>query len=413
VKKFDKFNFIFYICRKFPKGEFKMVLEIRLSNFFSIKEEIILDMRASNSSSQKNQDLHNNTFKNNDEKILKSVAIYGANASGKSNIIKAIQFCCSMVLNSHLHNENTVFNFSPFKFDDYSKKESSFFIRFVINNIEYEYSFSLNRSEITTEELYYYPNGRRAKIFTRNEKAGKEKNKIYSFSYAIPKPMDVAENTSRKTLYVSRASQLDREIPKSIFKFFDNSFVIGYPTLGDKEVESLYNQNRKNLLKSLSIADSDIVDINLKEGLSFQTFHRVNKNVPLDLISEESKGTQVLFFLMLAVIDIVKNNKILLIDEIENSLHSKIVEYIIELFHISNSAQIIFTTHNTNLLNLNKLRKDQIYFVNKKEDGSSDLYSLFDYKDFRDNMDLEKAYLQGRFDAVPYIDNSAIRSIIE
>lgn len=116
---------------------------------------------------------------------------------------------------------------------------------------------------------------------------------------------------------------------------------------------------------------------------------------------------------MLAVIDIVKNNKILLIDEIENSLHSKIVEYIIELFHISNSAQIIFTTHNTNLLNLNKLRKDQIYFVNKKEDGSSDLYSLFDYKDFRDNMDLEKAYLQGRFDAVPYIDNSAIRSIIE
>jgi AAA15 family ATPase/GTPase len=390
-----------------------MVLEVRLSNFFSIKEEIILDMRASNSGSQKSQKLHNNTFKNNDEKILKSAAIYGANASGKSNIIKAMQFCCSMILNSHLHNENTIFNFSPFKFDDYSQRESCFFIRFVVNSVEYEYSFSLTCTEIATEELYYYPNGRRAKIFARNEKAGKEKNKIYSFSYAIPKPMDVAENTSRKTLYISRASQLDREIPKLIFNFFSNSFIIGYPALGNKEVELLYNQNRENLLKALSIADSDIVDISLKEGASFQTFHRVNKNVPFDLISEESKGTQVLFFIMLAVINIVKNNKILLIDEIENSLHSKIVEYIIELFHISNSAQIIFTTHNTNLLSLSKLRKDQIYFVNKKEDGSSDLYSLFDYKDFRDNMDLEKAYLQGRFDAIPYIDNSSFRSIIE
>jgi len=85
----------------------------------------------------------------------------------------------------------------------------------------------------------------------------------------------------------------------------------------------------------------------------------------------------------------------MLIDEIETSLHSKIVEYIIDLFHASSSAQIIFTTHNTSLLNLSKMRKDQIYFVNKKEDGSSDLYSLFDYKDFRDNMNLEKFYLQG------------------
>ena len=110
---------------------------------------------------------------------------------------------------------------------------------------------------------------------------------------------------------------------------------------------------------------------------------------------------------MLSIIDAVKNGKILLIDEIENSLHNKIVEYIIELFHASRSAQLIFMTHNTNLLNLKKLRKDQIYFVNKRDDGSSDLYSLFDYKDFRDSMDVEKAYLQGRFDAIPYIDDSS------
>ena len=104
---------------------------------------------------------------------------------------------------------------------------------------------------------------------------------------------------------------------------------------------------------------------------------------------------------------IVKNNKILLIDEIETSLHTKLVEYIIGLFHKSESAQLIYTTHNTYLLNTCKLRKDQIYFVNKRNDGSSDLYSLYDYKDFRENMNLEKAYLQGRFDAIPYIDESS------
>jgi AAA15 family ATPase/GTPase len=109
---------------------------------------------------------------------------------------------------------------------------------------------------------------------------------------------------------------------------------------------------------------------------------------------------------MLTILDVIKNNKILLVDEIEMSLHTKIVEYIIELFNASKSAQLIYSTHNTNLLNLDKLRKDQIYFVNKKEDGSTDLYSLFDYKDFRDTMDVEKAYLQGRFDAIPYINDT-------
>jgi AAA15 family ATPase/GTPase len=408
-----------------------MVLEIRLSNFFSIKDEIVLDMRAGHSKTQKTQALQDNTFIYKDEQILKSVAIYGANASGKSNVIKAIRFCCAMVFSSHTHNENTVFNFFPFKFEGYKQQPSRFLIRFVIENVEYEYSFSLTRTEIITEELYYYPNGRRAKIFSRDETSGKEKSKIYRFGTVIRKPMDVAENTSRKTLYISRASQMDRDIAKEIFKFFHSTFILNYLNYDIQVVEKLYKNNRETLLKALKIADSDIVNISLKkaaqpnkhvdidfinhkasfqdtimEQLVFNTYHKANDKEPFDLAIDESSGTQTLFFIMLSVIDIVKNNKILLIDEIENSLHSKIVEYIVELFHASNSAQIIYTTHNTNLLNLNKLRKEQIYFVNKRDDGSSDLYSLFDYKDFRDTMNVEKAYLQGRFDAIPYIDDS-------
>ena len=94
----------------------------------------------------------------------------------------------------------------------------------------------------------------------------------------------------------------------------------------------------------------------------------------------------------------------MLIDEIEGSLHSKIVVFIIDLFHKSKKSQLIFSTHNTNLIDLELLRRDQIYFVNKNECASSELYSLYDYKDFRENMDAEKGYLQGRFDAIPYVD---------
>ena len=188
-----------------------MILEIRLSNFFSIKDEVILDLQAGKIQSQAAKLLEDNTFDFNGEKILKTIALYGANASGKSNIIKAIRFCCLMVVQSQDHNEKTLFNFLPFKFLGYSKKPSSFFIRFVSNEVEYEYSFSLTREQIITENLYFYPNGRRALIFSRDESIKGEKKDKYSFGSAIKRPLDVAENTSIKTLYISRASQLDRD----------------------------------------------------------------------------------------------------------------------------------------------------------------------------------------------------------
>ena len=142
-----------------------MILEIRLSNFFSIKEEIVLDLRAANIKSKNAKALKNNLAKFDKTSVLKTVAMYGANASGKSNIIKAIRFCSMMVLNSHNHNENVLFNFKKFKFGNSNKKLSNYFIRFVNNEIEYEYSFSLIQSSIVTESLYYYPKGRITKIF--------------------------------------------------------------------------------------------------------------------------------------------------------------------------------------------------------------------------------------------------------
>ena len=369
-----------------------MILEIRLSNFFSIKDEVVLDMQAASIQTKKAKELEENTFVCGDERLLKTVAIYGANASGKSSLIKAIRACVGMIFSSHNYNENTIFAFTPFKFGGIGKP-STFFIRFLLEGIEYEYSFELNKVEILKEALYYYPNGRRSLVFSRDETKGPDKKNIYEFRSVIRRPMDVAANTSKKTLFVSRASQMDRDTAKDVFRYFNERFILNYFGYNSFSVERLLNENKEQFLNVLRIADSDIVKIDSR-----------HEDVPFNFFAEESDGTQRLFNMMLTILDIVKNNKILLIDEIETQLHIKLVEYIIGLFNKSESAQLIYTTHNTYLLNTNKLRKDQIYFVNKRDDGSSDLYSLFDYKDFRDGLDAEKAYLQGRFDAIPYID---------
>ena len=408
-----------------------MVLQIRLSNFFSINEEVVLDMQAASLQTRESKDLLGNTFVCNDERLLKTVAIYGANASGKSNIIKAIRACVQMIFESHNYNENTVFAFTPFKFGGVGKP-SRFYIRFLIDGVEYEYSFTLTKTEIITEELYYYPNGRKKLVFTRDERKGPDKKDIYEFRSAIRRPMDVAGNTSKKTLFVSRASQMDRDVAKDVFRYFNERFILNYFGYNSYSIESLLNENKDLILKVLKAADSDIIDIRSqhelrslttavfdplsnqllsrddiqKPQLKITTFHRNNPEVPFDFYSEESSGTQEFFHMMLTILNIIKGNKVLLIDEISMGLHVNLVEYILNLFHQSESAQLIFSTHNTNLLNMRKLRKDQVYFVNKRDDGSSDLYSLFDFKDFRENMDAEKAYLQGRFDAIPYIDES-------
>jgi AAA15 family ATPase/GTPase len=225
---------------------------------------------------------------------------------------------------------------------------------------------------------------------------------------------------------------MDRELGKEIFKFFSDHFLLGNSEFNAPNIELLIKEYHNLLIAALQIADSDIIDIKTKrkviplksvnvsfpsstatvsdeqkEMIQITSYHKASPSIPFNFILEESDGTKSLFLLLLSLFDIIRNNKILLIDELESHLHTSIVEFIIKLFYSSESAQLIFSTHNTKLLDLDKIRKDQIYFVNKKSNGSTDLYSLFDYKDFRDTMDVEKAYRQGRFDAVPFIDDSS------
>ena len=378
-----------------------MVLLFRLNNIFSFRDETILDLQAAKIQTEKGKALSGNMFPAAGGQVLKSVSVFGANASGKSNVMKGIHACVDMIRTSHTYNENTIFAVAPFKFDGYDKNPSSFFVRFIIDGIEYEYSFSMTRTEILTEHLFYYPKGRRSLVFSRNESKGPDKKNIYEFKQAIKRPMDVAANTSRKTLFISRASQMDRDIAKRVFRFFSEDVVLDYKESA-MPIDSFMKTRKEQILEILNTADSDIVDIRI-QGNALKTFHRGNPDIAFDFDTEESEGTKTLFQMMLSMIDIIRNGRTLLIDEIDTSLHPHLVEYIINLFNNSDNAQLIYTTHNTHLLNTDFQRRDQVYFVNKREDGCSDLYSLYDFKDFRDTFDMEKAYLQGRFDAVPYL----------
>lgn len=304
-----------------------MILEIALTNFFSLNEKVTLDLQAANIQTKEARALADNTFTVGNERLLKTVAIYGANASGKSNIIKAIKASVDMILQSHNFNEGDAFGFKPFKFGS-TDAPSEFYIRFLLDGIEHEYSFSCTRNEVITESLYHYPKGRKALIFSRDERKEGGKKDKYEFTTVIRRPLDVANNTSRKTLFISRASQMDREKAKEVYRWFNEQLVFSYRGKTTIAIDRFLGDNKDAVLRVLKAADSDIVEFSFKDG-ELTTFHRRNPSLPFDFNTEESEGTKILFKIMLTVMDVVRNNKVMFLDEVETSLHTRLVEYLI------------------------------------------------------------------------------------
>ena len=223
---------------------------------------------------------------------------------------------------------------------------------------------------------------------------------------------------------------MNRELAQELYRFFLNTFLLGLVDLNSVSVEENFNAYKKIILKALAICDTDICDIKVRHEqvpapvmsspgspelnfrmidiLRFQTTHKRSPEVVFDLDVEESNGTRKLFQILLRLLDVVRNRKTLMMDEFDMGLHTRLADFILDLIHASESSQLLFTSHNTNLIDMRRLRKDQVVFVNKLEDSSTDVYSLYDYKDFRENMDAEKGYIQGRFDAVPFVDSSVM-----
>lgn len=389
---------------KLQKSDINMILRIELSNFFSIRDLLSIDFRAANIHTRLAGELRDNVMEWDGMNVLKTIGLFGPNASGKSNIIKAIRFCWSLILHSTDSNVGTVFDFAPFKFNGYDNQPSSFLIDFVIDGIEYEYSFTLTRTAILDEALYYYPKGRRARVFTRH---GIQPPKYTFGEGLISRPQDVVTNTSDKNLFLTRASSMNREIAQRVYRYFLDDLLPGIQPSDLQSDTDNFNAYKPLILRALSICDTDIVDIKInKEDKHFVAYHREKPSLPFDLLTEESDGTIKLFRILLNLLDVVKHGKTLLLDEFDSSLHIRLADFIIDLVHASKASQLLFTSHSTSLIDIHRFRKDQIVFVNKRGNASTEVYSLFDYKDFRDNMDAEKAYIQGRFDAVPYVESS-------
>lgn len=378
-----------------------MIICLRLKNFFSIRDEVVLDFTADMSYRKAAERLPENLIEFSSDKFVNVIGLFGSNAAGKSNIIKAISFCRQLVLTSHLNNEDDTLGIEPFKFD--SDKPSEFYMDFVTGGIEYEYSFAISRGEIVSEELYYYPNKRKAKVFSRET--------TFSYSHrrsVIERPTEVEANTGPKTLFISRASSMNRQIAHMVYRFFKNGMMIGVEDFDPAKMDrQQFEELKPVLLKALEVSDSDIVDIQYSEltpGIPrLYSFHKENPKIPFDFAKEESDGTKRLFNVLIMMLKKALDGAAIFLDEFDLKLHVRLAEFLLDLIRASRGGQIVFTSHNPSLIDTTRLRPEQIVFVNKQSDGNSEFVPLSDYEGIGKGTDIRKAYLQGRFDAVPYI----------
>lgn len=407
-----------------------MILEFSFTNYLSFKERITFSMLANS-----NTGLEDNYVLSCDRKILKTAAIYGANASGKTNLFKALTMVILMLKNSNNTDINAKLPIVPFKFYKNSiNKPSEFEIKFVIDEVRYVYGFVADQNEIHEEYLYYYPNGRETKIFDRTNVNN------YSFSQKDEKILnDIACRNAPNKFFIATATNWNYEKTRLPYNFLTMSINTFNNLSGLREISfKEYLKNEKKLknfaLEFLKKADFNVEDYKVietevpdevlasipdfiratmktKPKASTALFKHKGSDVELTY-EEESMGTQIVFCFIPFVMDALNNKKVLVVDELDKSLHPYLVEMIVQMFNDSetnkNGAQLIFNTHDTNLLKLNILRRDQIWFTEKDiNNGVSDLYPLSDFS-IRKTENIEKGYMLGRYGAVPFIKNDFI-----
>jgi len=417
-----------------------MFIEFSVGNFRSFKEPVKLSMVSAKLSSRDPQLDQNNTFKVDDQlTLLTSAGIYGANASGKSNLVKALSFMRWFVLNSSKESQaEEAIDVIPFRLDAKSEQEPSFFeIIFLLEGIPYRYGFEVTTEKVETEWLFYTPRGKEAKLFVRE---GSEINISRNFKGG----QSSKSLTRPNALFLSVSAQFNSEISTKVLGWFKSLEVIsglddrmysGYTVRMFTE-NSVYRTNILDLIQNSDVGINNVtvenVDINdpetwpkdmpqeLKDSLtkqmkgqerivSFKTYHDKHcensdvVEVPFDL-EDESEGTQKLFYLSGPVIDTLMKGSVLVIDEIEARMHTMLTRKLIGLFNSEKTnprhAQLIFATHDTNLLSNKFFRRDQIWFVEKDEFGASYLYSLAELK-VRNDRNYEDDYLQGRYGGIP------------
>lgn len=409
-----------------------MLIEFSVMNFLSFKEKVTLSLEKE--SGNENEE---NTFVFNNEELLKTAVIYGANASGKSNLIKAFTTAILMVRNSNMIPIGGKWDIlKPFLFSEDTKNgPSEFEFIFITNKIKYRYFFSADVNKIYNESLDAYYSQKPTNIFTRKNTAE------YSFINSDKKTLEsIASKNTENKLFLSTATTWNYEKTKDAFLWFLNSIDTygSFDSMLDQDLIN-YSNNEEDLkeftLKLLKESDIFIKDLrvsyeekdvenssfiinNQKQGalktksVKIAMDHEITdsqdeKNIYTLDFEDESSGTKILFALAPILKRAFEKTKIIIVDELEKSLHPTLVKYIIKLFNNeklnTKNSQLLFTTHAISLLSLDLFRRDQIWFTEKNSlTGNSDLYPLDSFS-VRKEENIEKGYINGRYGAIPFI----------
>jgi AAA15 family ATPase/GTPase len=419
-----------------------MLLQFSVSNFMSLRDEVILSMAANTNDHEHEEVL----FNSNNEKILPVAAIYGANAAGKSNVFKAIRAALVTVKGSNSRQINDPMPLIiPFSFDEEKPLEPTHFdFIFIINGHKYQYGFSADSERVFDEYLYEYKTARASKIFERTNTCE------YSFTKANEKEFKsyVEKNTNNKLL-IATATAWNCKKTKEPYDWLEKAIDVydieNIERIGLHQIENGDDDLRNFLLDTLRRADFNIDNYSFAaKKLTLDDFKHISE-FPDELFellrkkktqgegrqyeivtghnfltkddgvkgyalpfNMESDGTQRMFFLSALFKAAIDAGKTVLIDEIDTSLHPVLVKFVVNMFNDrslnKNGAQLIFSTHDVSLLSLDFFRRDQIYFAEKnRSTGATILYSLDEFSP-RKTENIRKGYLQGRYGAIPFVD---------
>ncbi|MBS9384264.1 MAG: ATP-binding protein [Dolichospermum sp. BR01] len=432
-----------------------MLVEFSVENYRSIQEKQTLSMVAAEDETM----LDSNTFpvpNNDDLRLVTSAAIYGPNASGKSNLFKAIQVLKNLVIKSASRMQiGDKLPVEPFKLNsETAKKPSSFEVIFILDDIRYEYGVSLNRERVFEEWLIAYRNEVQENWFSReylpdNPKFQPNEGYKWSFGKGLKGEKKRIQRFVRSnSLFISHAAQNNHPQLTEVFDFFE--YEINMISLTEVQLREFDftikmceedNNFREQIVNLLSEADIGISDIrfesepmddniklvvqnlfskefegrknannlleidNVKKVITIHKMNDSNSKIELEM-SDESAGTKRLFNIAGYLLFVLECGEVLIIDELDRSLHPVLSKALIKMFNNpeinKNNAQLIFTTHDTTLLDDETFRPDQIWFT-EKDNSMTKLYSLFDFRP-RENESLQKSYLLGRYGAIPFIN---------
>ena len=409
-----------------------MLIRFSVENFRSFKERNVFSLEMVGSKKFSDTNAFHCEGLSSREKLLKSAIIYGANASGKSNLVRAIATMKYIVLQGGISGNAIQDLLEPFLLTEKNRQEPVVFeIEFINNSRRYRYGFSCTNESIESEWLMEKRQRMRT-LFIREKNNFTEKSSVFQELNAWNK---VIENThlslSSEALFVSTAAKMfDGGICANVLNWFSQKLRVivaddfvayyGNTLLALKEGENTHEISRLIQKADLGITnlihkieEKPATEENGKHKRHFNaqigTEHTINgRAYTLDMFRHESEGTKKIFALSSFLIDVLKTGKTLLIDELDARLHPLLLKHIIELFHDENlnGAQLIATSHSPSMLTENNFRRDQIWFMDKKADGGSHLVSLADFTHIRGNYHrIVQDYLRGCFGGVPYIQD--------